>query len=32
MSCKMSPSLVERKAPLWRIRDNATSRSTWLRG
>lgn len=29
-SCRMSPSLVERKAPLWRIRDSATSRSTWL--
>lgn len=23
MSCKNEPSLVERKAPLWRIRDNA---------
>ena len=31
-SCRMSPSLVERKAPLWCIRDSATSRSTWLRG
>lgn len=31
-SCRMSPSLVERKAPLCRIRASATRRSTWLRG
>lgn len=31
-SCRMSPSLVERKAPLCRIRASATSLSTWLRG
>lgn len=29
-SCRISPSLVERKAPLCRIRASATSLSTWL--
>lgn len=31
-SCRISPSLVERKAPLCRIRASATSLSTWLGG
>lgn len=31
-SCRMRASLVERKAPLCRIRASATRRSTWLQG